>query len=68
MNFALYIVKVEKKNSSENKMPLVKVVPNDPSNCSKFSSHGRNLKNVSARAQKPPFLPFFQKTAKNVRF
>ena len=49
-------------------MPLVKVVPNDPSYCSKFSSHGRNLKNVSARAQKPPFLPFFQKTAKNVRF
>ena len=27
MNFALYIIKVEKKNSSENKMPLVKVVP-----------------------------------------
>ena len=61
MNFALYIVKVEKKNSSENKMPLVKVVPNDPSYCSKFSSHGRNLKNVRARAQKPSFLPFLQK-------
>ena len=50
MNFALYIVKVEKKNSSENKMPLVKVVPNDPCYCSKFSFHGRNLKNESARA------------------
>ena len=50
MNFALYIAKVEKKISSENKMPLVKVVPNDPCYCSKFSFHGRNLKNESARA------------------
>ena len=50
MNFALYIVKIEKKISSENKMPFVKVVPNDPSYCSKFSPHGRNLKNESARA------------------
>ena len=38
------------KKSSENKMPLVKVVPNDPCYCSKFSFQGRNLKNESARA------------------
>ena len=51
---AIPTVKSEKnenfKKSSENKMPLVKVVANDPSYCSKFLFHGQNMKNESAMA------------------
>ena len=43
------------KNFIVGKMTVIKVAANDPSYCSKFSSHGRNLKNESARAQKPSF-------------
>ena len=68
MNFALYIVKVEKKISSENKMPLVKVVPNDPSYCSKFFLFWRNLKNKVARAKKHVYLAIFKKRGKNGGF
>ena len=50
MKFAQYTVKVEKKISSEDKMTLIKVAANDPSYCSKFSFHGRNMKNESALA------------------
>ena len=68
MKFALYTVKVGKKISSEEKMTLIKVTANDPSYCSKFSFHGRNMKNEDVRAKKPQFLPFFWKMAKNLRF
>ena len=68
MKFALYTVKVGKKISSEEKMTLIKVAANDPSYCSKFSFHGRNMKNEDVRAKKPQFLPFFRKMAKNLRF
>ena len=53
MKFALYTVKVGKKISSEDKMTLIKVAANDPSYCSKFSFHGRNMKNEDVRAKKP---------------
>ena len=49
-------------------MTLIKVAANDPSYCSKFSFHGRNMKNEDVRAKKPQFLPFFRKMAKNLRF
>ena len=52
--------KSREKNSSEEKMTLIKVAANDPSYCSKFSFHGRNLKNEDVRAKKPKFLPFFE--------
>ena len=68
MKFALNTVKVGKKISSEEKMTLIKVAANDPSYCSKFSFHGRNMKNEDVRAKKPQFLPFFWKMAKNLRF
>ena len=68
MKFALYTVKVGKKISSEEKMTLIKVAANDPSYCSKFSFHGRNMKNEDVRAKKPQFLPFFRKMAKNLHF
>ena len=42
--------KSREKNSSEEKMTLIKVAANDPSYCSKFSFHGRNMKNESAMA------------------
>ena len=50
MKFALYTVKVGKKISSVEKMTIIKVAANDPSYCSKFSFHGRNMKNESAMA------------------
>ena len=50
MKFALHTVKVGKKISSEEKMTLIKVAANNPSYCSKFSFHGRNMKNESAMA------------------
>ena len=66
LNFILY--KVKKSTSSEKKVCLTKVAPNDPSYCSKFFLFWRNLKNKAARAKKPSFLPLFLKTAKNMCF